>query len=266
VAPGPHRYAYGDHPAQVADLHLPDAHPAGVVVLIHGGYWRVRYDRSLQHPVITDLLAHGWAAWNVDYRGVDPDDPAADGGGWPGTFLDVAAALDHLADVVAQHSLPADRIGILGHSAGGTLALWVAARPDTPAPPRIRPRAVVAQSAICDLVAGAHSGLGDGAVLELMGGWPSQVAHYPRASPTALLPLGIPVLAITGADDDTVPPSQSSRFVDAARAAGDDARLVVHPGEDHYAPLDPASAVWRDSRDWLFAALNRPVSDRPGAG
>lgn len=258
-------YRYGDHPAQVADLHLPsaparpDGRVAAVAVMVHGGYWRARYDRTLQHPVAADLLAAGWAVWNVDYRAVG--EGPSDGGGWPLTYQDVATAVDLLAVAAAEHGLPLDRTGILGHSAGGALALWVAGRHRLPAgapgaQPQVRPVAVVAQAAICDLVTGAADGLGAGAVVDLMQLPPQDdPERYRLASATALLPLGLPVLLITGADDDTVPVRQSEAFAAAARAAGDDVTLEVVPDEGHFGHLDPASPVWRCAVDWLTARL-----------
>jgi acetyl esterase/lipase len=256
-------HRYGTHPAQVADLALPagrSGEPAGVAVLLHGGYWRARYDRTLQHAVAADLVAAGWAVWNVDYRAVPPG--PNDGGGWPATQEDVAAAVDLLADVAPAHGLPvADpgRVVVAGHSAGGCLALWAAARHRLPAGapgarPVVRPGRVVAQAAVCDLVAGVAQRLGDGAVEAMMGGRPDTDAArraYALASPAALLPLGVPVLLVTGAADPVVPPVQSRAFAAAARAAGDDVTLVEVPGEGHFEHLDPGSTCWRVARSWL---------------
>lgn len=264
----PLTFRYGPHPAQVCDLYLPDGGPgadagtgadaaAGVAVLLHGGYWRARYDRSLQEPVARDLASRGWAVWNVDYRGVDPAGGPGGPGTSTGTFADVASALDLLPRVAADLRLPLRRVVVVGHSAGGTLALWSAARHRLPdgapgARPALRPAAVIAQAAVCDLVSGAREGLGEGAVRDLMGGTPEDLPReYGRACPAALLPLGVPIALVTGDADDTVPATQSVRFADAARAAGDDVTLVVLPGEGHYGHLDPWSPAWRVARDLL---------------
>jgi acetyl esterase/lipase len=252
---------YGTHPAQLCELFLPPevrggSAARGVVAMIHGGYWRSCYDRSLQHDVAADLVAVGWAVWNVDYRGVG-DGPGG-GGGWPRTFEDVAAALDALAAPAAQQGLDLDRLVVLGHSAGGTLALWSAVRAGSTAVEQgagVRPRFVVAQAAICDLVAGVRGALGAGAIEDLMGAGPDD-AVYALASPAARVPLGVPVLLVTGADDDTVPPVQSTAFAVAARAAGDDVTLAVLPGEGHFGHLDPASASWAAVRRWLSARVS----------
>jgi acetyl esterase/lipase len=275
MAPPPiwHGYRYGEHPAQVAELALPSGMPPGrargVVVMLHGGFWRARYDRSLQHEVAADLTSRGWAVWNVDYRAVPPG--PNDGGGWPRTQQDVAAGIDLLATAAAGHGLAelvadGSRVVVAGHSAGGCLALWSAARRRLPAgtpgaAPLVRPRAVIAQAAVCDLVAGARQGLGDGAVVDLMGAPPDgpgsggpgsgAAAAYALASPSALLPLGVRILLVTGADDTVVPPAQSEDFAAAARAAGDDVRLEIVPGEGHFGHLDPRSRSWHAALSWL---------------
>ncbi|MBC7290158.1 MAG: alpha/beta fold hydrolase [Actinotalea sp.] len=244
-------HRYGPHARQVADLWLPAAPPRGLVVLVHGGFWRAAYDRTLQDAVVADLLAGQRAVWNVEYR------PVGDGGGWPGTFEDVATAADALVDAAATLGLAVDDVVAVGHSAGGTLAAWLGARHLLPdgapgARPRLRPAAVCAQAGVLDLVAAARERLGDGAVTDLLGATPDEdPVRYATTSPLALLPGGVRLLAVTGADDDVVPPDQSLGFVAAARAAGDDARLEVVPGEGHMEHLDPASACWGVTRAWL---------------
>ncbi|HEY6798100.1 MAG TPA: alpha/beta hydrolase [Kineosporiaceae bacterium] len=257
-----HPYRYGPHPAQAADLALPDGAPRGVAIMLHGGFWRARYDRCLQHAVAADLLRNGWAVWNVDYRGVPPG--PLDGGGWPRTHQDVAAGVDLLVVAGGDHGLGAlvadpARVLVIGHSAGGCLALWTAARhrfpaaPGVPgAAPLVRPGAVVAQAAVCDLVAGVQDGLGGGAIEAMMGALPGEdPAAYALASPVALLPLGVPGLLVTGEYDAVVPVAQSRSYAAAARAAGDPVTVEVIPGEGHFAHLDPTSVSWQVVRSWL---------------
>lgn len=238
---------YGEHPDQVANLHLPrgDGAPWPCVVLIHGGFWRERWDRTLMTPLAIDLARRGIAAWNIEYRRVGQE-----GGGWPGTFEDVAAAIDFLAD---RSELDTARVVTCGHSAGGHLALWLATRDRLPAgapgvPARIFPRAVVSQAGVCDLVAAFEAGLGSGAVGELLGGSPSDVPdRYRIASPVEWVPLGVPQLLIHGDADDIVPPRQSELHA----AADPSAELVVVPGVDHFAVIAHGAPSWMRARAWI---------------
>lgn len=255
-----HAYRYGDADAQVADLWLPAGPvPSRTAVLVHGGFWKAGYDRSLEDRVAADLVGAGWAVWNVDYRGVGA------GGGWPATLTDVAAGVDLLARAASEHGLALSRTAFVGHSAGGQLVLWAAGRGGLPdgapgavpaAASAVLPTAVVAQAGVDDLVLGDRLRLGDGAVAALLGGGPDEVPdRYAVADPARRVPLGVPVLAVVGERDDVVPLEVSRSFADAARAAGDDVRLEVVPGEDHSAHLDPSSACWRAARTWLDAQL-----------
>lgn len=245
AAAGVHRY--GEAGPQVGELLVPEGDgPHPVVVLVHGGFWRAGYDRSLMAPLAADLVRRGWAAWNVEYRRVGEA-----GGGWPGTFDDVAAAVDHLA-VLAEAGAPLDleRVVAVGHSAGGHLALWLAGRPrltagDPGGDPEVVVAAAVSQAGVADLVAAAERRVGGRAVPDLLGGGPDDVpARYAACSPAALVPLGVPTLCVHGTADDLVPIDQSERWVAAATAAGDDAELVAFAG-GHFEVLDPAHESWR---------------------
>ena len=245
----PHRY--GRRRAQVCDLWLPPTGaPGRVAVLVHGGFWRAGYDRRLQDAVAADLVGAGWAVWNTDYR------PVGAGGGWPATLDDAEAAVQLLGAVAAQHRLPLDRVALVGHSAGGQLALSSAARAAADPEARVRAAGVVAQAGVLDLVAADATDLGRGAVRDLLGGRAGEVPErYAASDPAQLAPLGAPVLAVTGARDTTVPPEQSRRYARAARASGGVVELVEVPDEDHLAHLDPTSASWRAARDWLDELL-----------
>jgi acetyl esterase/lipase len=231
---------YGEHPDQVANLHLPNgAGPFPVVVLVHGGFWRSGWDRTLMTPLARDLGARGIAAWNIEYRRVGQAE-----GGWPGTFLDVAAAVDHLATLP---DVDTSRVVTCGHSAGGHLALWLAARHRLPdaAPgsrPVVRAKAAIALAAVSDLARAGHAGLGNGAVAELLGGTPEMVpSRHAYADPLALLPLGVPQLILHGGLDDSVPPEYSREY---ARRAGEEAELVELDAADHFDVIEPSSEAW----------------------
>ena len=231
----PERLAYGDDPSQWGDLHRPRGASRGVVVVVHGGFWRERYDASLGIPLAEDLAARGWTAWNLEYRRV------GNGGGWPATCDDVAAGIDRLADVPGLDLT--GPVVTLGHSAGGHLATWAAARGRFPRwqPERVAVTAVVSQAGVLDLARAHEEGLGSGAVLDFVGAAPD--LSYDRADPQRQLPLGVPVWCVHGRGDDVVPLTQSAAYVEAARAAGARAELVVVDG-DHFTVVDPASAAW----------------------
>jgi acetyl esterase/lipase len=230
---------YGPDEEQYAELYLPGGDPVGVAVVLHGGFWRAAYDSSLGRPLARDLAARDWIAYNVEYRRV------GNGGGWPATLLDVAAALDQLAEL----DLDLTRVVTIGHSAGGHLAVWAAARATLPdaAPgssPRVAVTGVVAQAGVLDLRTGAARGVGGTAIADFLGGSPDEVPdRYDWADPIARVPLAVPVVCVHGHDDDSVPLAQSEAYVSAATAAGGEAELVVSEG-DHMAHVDPASTAW----------------------
>ncbi|MCU1628559.1 MAG: hypothetical protein JWP64_3508 [Pseudonocardia sp.] len=258
-APAPRRIAYGDRPSQFAELSLPagDGPVRGTVVVVHGGFWRSSYGLELGRPLAIDLADAGYAAWNVEYRrisgGGGPDE-----GGWPATFDDVAAAVDHLADLREPRLDPARVVG-LGHSAGGHLVAWLVARPGLPAgapgaSPRVVLRGAVSQAGVLDLVDGAA--LGGGAATDLLGGPPARIpGRYALGSPAERLPVGVPVICVHGTADGNVPLRQSRRYVERAQTAGDPAELVTLDGADHFAVIDPAADAWRVCTEALARLL-----------
>lgn len=233
------RHRYGPHRCQRADLHLPaGAGPFPVVVTIHGGYWRARYSRRITRAIAADLARRGVAAWNIEYRRIG----RAQGGGWPTTFDDVAAAIDHLVELGDRRLELPSGVSLLGHSAGGQLALWAASRPNAGRPVK----RVVAQAPVCDL-----SRAGEPAHA-LLGGTPDEVPErYEAVDPMRRLPLGVPVLLVHGADDDTVSVRRSRAYAERARAAGDSVELVEPPSSHHRVHVDPRSAAWRVAADWV---------------
>ena len=222
-------------------------------MVVHGGFWRRRYGRHLMDAVCADLAARGWAAWNLEYRRVGP----RAGGRWPATLEDVAAGIDALTGPIARGVVPPAPVVAIGHSAGGQLALWAAARSGLPdgsagARPAVRITHAVGQAAVADLALADRLGLGGGAAARMLGApaarVPDRVAH---ASPIERLPLGVPQLLVHGARDDTVPLAMSERYVEAARVAGDRAELVAVPDAGHDDHLDPRSACWAAVTRWL---------------
>jgi acetyl esterase/lipase len=213
--------AYGDHPDQVLDLHGP--HPDGglLVLVLHGGFWRAPFTRRNTAALAVALGEAGWPSANVEYRRLGP-------GAYRPMLDDVGRARERLARF--------ERAVAVGHSAGGHLALWLAAEGAVDG--------AVALGGVCDLAAAAAEGLGGDAVVELLGGSPAQVPDaYRWADPAARLPLGRRQVLVHGTDDDRVPVDHARRYAQRATAAGDDCRLVEVDG-DHFMPIDPRSAVW----------------------
>lgn len=258
AAPADRRVGYGPHADQFAELYLPaGAGPHPAVVLLHGGCWRSMYGLAPLGPLCEALRGLGVAVWSLEYRRL------GGGGGWPATFEDVAAGADALARLAAEHAVDLGRVAAAGHSAGGHLALWLAARPRLPAgSPLHRPAplpiaGVVALAGLADLEDGLARELCGGACAELLGGRPDEVPErYAQGSPAAMLPLGVPQRHIVGSGDTTVPPDYLAAYVGRAVAAGDDATLEVLPGAGHFEPVDPSGAAWPALRRALAGVLN----------
>ena len=244
-------HVYGSDPSQVGELFVPagaGAHP--VCVVLHGGYWRPQYDRSLMAGICADLAAHGLAAWNLEYRRVGA------GGGWPATFLDVAAGIDFLADLDAPLDL--DRVVAVGHSAGGQLAFWAAARQTLPneAPgehPRITIRAAVSQAGVLDLTLASGLMPSSTPTRALLGDPKAQYERYVMASPRERLPLGIPQLVLHGDRDDTVSMRIATSYATAARSVNDPCELRVLTHTGHFEHIDAGAEAWHMAREWLVA-------------
>jgi acetyl esterase/lipase len=234
---------YGRGSSQFGELYLPDGRgPFPVVVVLHGGFWKAVYGRKLMWPVCGALARRGWGVWNLEYRRLG----LRSGGGWPATFDDVRAGIAHLRMLDAPLDL--HRVVCLGHSAGGHLALWAAAQPE------LGICAAVAQAGVVDLTLAAELHLSAGVVQRLLGGTPEEVTdRYAAASPAALVPIGVPMLCVHGALDETVPTAVSERFAERARLAGDECDLRVFAGEDHMGHIDPDNPMFAAAADWLEA-------------
>jgi acetyl esterase/lipase len=240
---------YGALPEQVIDLRFPPGPLAArppVMVLVHGGFWRPAYDRQHLGPMASALAAAGYVVAVPEYRRAGMAEE-----GWTGTFSDIAAALDQVGAIAAAHGADTSRVTWAGHSAGGHLVLWAAARPGLPAGSAWRGSLgpspathVVALAGCSSLRLCAEWNLGAGAVRLLMGGGPGDVPErYAVADPAALPAPPIPVTLIHGADDDTVPVRMSQLFTAD--------RLVEIPGAGHFDLIDPQSRAWPS----VFSAL-----------
>jgi acetyl esterase/lipase len=259
---------YGSDPMQVGELSRPLIEgPRPVVVLVHGGYWRVGFTRTAMNDLASDLARVGFAAWNLDYRRFGEL-----GGGWPGTVEDVAAGIDHLVQIAPSRNLDLNQVAVIGHSAGGQLALWAGARATSPldapgAAPAVRPKGVVSLAGVVDLVSSATSTEPGGgvelrrAIEDFLAATPEQSpTRYAQASPFALLPIGVPQLILHGSADDRVPLEQSQGYAAAASAAGDPIEILELDGVDHFQVLEATSAWWDRVLAWLVALLGDPLA------
>jgi len=241
------RLHYGPDAFQFGDLRLPKGagpHPAAIV--LHGGFWRAKYSLDYAGHLCAALTRNGIATWNVEYRRVGNP-----GGGWPATLADAGAGADYIREIAGKYALDLAKVISVGHSAGGHLALWLAARRKIPAgnllasATPVALRGVVTLAGVVDLRRGFELHVGNGAVGELMGGPPGEFAErYRTASPMEMVPLSVRVRLVHGTEDSVVPIEISNNYQKAATRAGDDAGMVVLPGADHFGAVDPQSEHW----------------------
>jgi acetyl esterase/lipase len=263
-------HRYGPDSSQRADLYLPrGSGPHPVMVLIHGGSWNKRYGKIVMRGLAGDLVRRGWAVWNIEYRRLDA------GGGWPATFEDVALAIDQLAEL-HDPRLDLERVTILGHSAGGHLALWAAGRSNLPTgapgaldgPPPIQPRRAVSMAGVADLGFAYRLWRG-GAARALMGGSPEELPErFAAGDPIRLLPLPMPVLIVHGVLDEVVAVKLSRSYADATRAVGGEVELVEiqGPAGRHRMHIDPRGDAWAAVVHRLEPTGQLPAAARAAAG
>ena len=248
------RISYGAGEHQFGELRIPkDAGPHPVLVVIHGGFWRSGFDLRHLDPFCSALTEAGWATWSIEYRRIGNE-----GGGWPGTFHDVAAATDKVRDLAGPHSLDLKKVVVVGHSSGGHLALWVGGRKRIPADSALYSKSplplkgAVSLAGVCDLKRAWQHNLGGGVVNDLIGGSPEQFPdRYAAGSPYELLPLGLHQVLVHGQGDVGVPVAMSEAYEKRAVELGDSARLVAIPDTGHFELINPGSRQWPQIVDAL---------------
>lgn len=230
-----HRLAYGNDPNQFGDLRLPKGSgPFPVVMNIHGGFWRAKYDLLHAGHLCAALTGKGIATWNLEYRRVGNA-----GGGWPGTFEDIRDGYRFLPQIGKQYKLDASRVLVMGHSAGGQLALCLAAHESSVA-------GAVSLAGVVDLQQAFELHLSNDAVVEFLGGKPNEVAeHYQEADPMRLAVGKARQVLIHGTKDDVIPPAFSRKYVEEKRKKGESVKLIEIVGADHFDLIDPRSAAWK---------------------
>ena len=247
-APAPdHRIAYGTDSLQFGHLRLPEAPgPHPVIVFMHGGCWLSDYDIAHVGPLEEALREEGWAVWSLEYRRAGDE-----GGGWPGTFLDVAAGADHLRNLAKEHPLDLERVIASGHSAGGQLALWLAARSRLPESSRLHTPDPIPVAGVLALAPAAamgalhESGACGNAMGRLMGGGPREHPdRYDAVSPLRLIPAEVPQRLLIGALDSAwAPPGRAYQHV-AETAGLAPVSATELPESGHFEMIVPWSSSW----------------------
>ena len=248
---------YGDDQMQVVDLWLPAGKgPHPTVLMVHGGCWQTEIaDRRIMNWIADDLRRRGIAVWNIDYRGVDRA-----GGGYPGTYADAAAAADSLRTHAAPHNLDISRLVAVGHSAGGHLALWLAARSRLPAGSPLRAKkpiaipTVVSLGGLPDLEEAARppgSGCGTEVIEKISGG------RYAETSVPRLAPLGVRQVLVNGLQDRIIPPAYAEGYAAPMRAAGDKVTVRMVDRTGHVELIAPETAAWAAAVEEIERALKR---------
>lgn len=261
--PPDRRIKYGADSSEYGELRVPPGTgPHPVAVLIHGGCFKAAYATTRDLSAMADALKdQGIATWSVEYRRVGQP-----GGGWPGTYLDVGSAVDHVRTLAGEYNLDLNRVVIVGHSAGGHLAMWAAARSRLPLESQLRMaeplrvRGVVNLAGPMDLTAnipGYEALCRDSVITSLMGGTPITVPdRYAQASPIRLLPLGIPQVVIIGEHEDFVPRPLAESYVETAKRSGDRAQLIVIPRVGHFEIASPRASTWETVSSTIRALLD----------
>jgi acetyl esterase/lipase len=227
------RVVYGRDGNQFVDLRMPKTKgPHPLAICVHGGFWRAKYDLGYFGHLCAALTAKGVATANVEYRRVGNA-----GGGWPGTFADIRAAYQYLTQKSTQYEFDVHRVIALGHSAGGQLALCLAAH-------EVGVKAVVSLAGVIDLMRAYELHLSNDAVVEFLGGTPKEAAdHYREADPVRLA-IRTRQYLVHGAEDDVVPPAISKDYVAGKVKSKEDANLVLVEGAGHFEIVDPRSKAW----------------------
>ncbi|GAB3200094.1 acetyl esterase/lipase [Pontibacter aydingkolensis] len=243
-----HKLQYGPDSLQFGELRLPQGKgPFPVVVVVHGGCWLSAYNLNYMSHVSEALTKEGYATWNIEFRRVGDA-----GGGYPGTFRDVAMATDFVRKMAKKYPVNSKKVAVMGHSAGGHLALWLAARKglsrksDLYTKKPLKLRGVIALAGIPDLATySMDKGSCNTAVEKLMDGMPgAQPYRYRQASPAQMLPLGVPQRLVQGANDPIVPVTQSQQYAHSAKAKGDDTQVILLENTGHFDVVAPMSAAW----------------------
>lgn len=236
------KIAYGEHPSQFGVLRRPEApKKCPVVVSIHGGFWQSKYGLDENEPLAEDIAQRGYATWNIEYRRIGEA-----GGAWPGTFHDVISAVNHLNQLKDTYRLDLSKVVVIGHSAGGHLALLLGSLLNLKDSPLVVPiKGIISLAGVTDLheMLQIHTERGiTSPVTTFLG---DSIEELPISSPIELLPLNVDQILIHGELDRHVPVSLSVEYHRRAMEMGDSVRLITLPEAEHFMVVDPSSSAWK---------------------
>jgi acetyl esterase/lipase len=238
------RVAYGSDENQFVDLRLPKSKgPHPLLIAIHGGFWRAKYDLVYMGHLCAASTKKGIATANLEYRRAGNA-----GGGWPGTFADIRAAYQFLVQSARKYELDARRIAVIGHSAGGQLGLCLASH-------ETGVKSAISLAGVVDLQRTYSLHLSNDAVVEFLGGTPAEAGDHFREADPMKLKIAARQWLVHGATDDIVPPAFSRDYVTAKKNMKEDARLVEVAGAGHFDIVDPRSGAWKDVDRVLMEAV-----------
>lgn len=248
---------YGKHRLQLVDVWKPEGQePVPAILMIHGGCWQTEIaERDIMNWIADDLRRHGVGVWNIEYRGVD------EGGGYPNTYLDVAQAADLFRDRAADYGFQTKKMIVIGHSAGGHLALWLANRPKIPASEVIRGSTpihidvAISQGGLPDLqAASGRDGhpCGTDAPFAMMG---AERRLTKVTSPPEMLPGDARQILFHNSLDRIAPPKFAQAYIDAVRPNNVDVKLIETPAEGHVELVAPDSKSWVQQRTLILHEL-----------
>jgi len=261
--PPDHRIAYGSDASQYAELRVPDGSgPHPLVILIHGGCFKAAYATAQYFGALADALKEDRiATWNIEYRRLGQP-----GSGWPGTYLDVGRAVDYVRVIAREHQIDLGPVVIVGHSAGGHLAMWAAARRRLPKASELYVvdplplRGVMDLAGPVDMTAnipGYEALCGDTVITSMLGGTPASVPdHYAQASAINLLPLGIPQVLVLGSRENYVPLALVDAYVRAGTQAGDGVHRILIPRAGHFEIASPLSFTWPQIKSAIHSLID----------